>query len=178
MNQCGESCILSTWKMKTLKISQGWIDFLWFFPLTQDALCIVKLYFGTQIPIGFPSERARVRQGGGHRLLIWTLLAPEGSVQLMSPAIVLVGLWNPIMWVKQYHKHHKPPMAGNGKHTIYGDLGTGLFLFYPHWWSIIYHYNPHVWVESLVEKSVIINRLGCSAQIYSDWGKPLTGSIR
>ena len=36
------------------------------------------------------------------------------------------------MWVKQCHK---PPMTGNGKFIppIYGDLGDGLLLFYPHY---------------------------------------------
>ena len=37
------------------------------------------------------------------------------------------------MWVKQCHT---PPMTGNGLYripTIYGDLGDGLLLFYPHY---------------------------------------------
>ena len=61
-------------------------------------------------------------------------------IEFWSASCERIGVSNKnvVMWVKQCHK---PPMFFFFSKPIYGDLGDGLFLFYPHYTR----YKTHIW---------------------------------
>ena len=83
---------------------EGWIDLSWSFHDPRHPLHCQSLLWHpgdpVWIPIGFPSERARGRQGGCHRLPIWIALLAQALQKAYESCLysgwsvgISIGLW-------------------------------------------------------------------------------------